>query len=84
MTYSVFDYLTTLSSEEPPTKLIQTLILLIGHHVCSVRRNMQTWYHLVSRVHDIANAVNALINKVNEESWDNFDKYTKAIGPLEG
>ena len=84
MTYSVFDYLTTLSSEEPPTELIQNLILVIGHDVCSVRRNMQTLYHLVSRARDIANAVNTLVKKVESSNlWDNFDKYTKAIDPLE-
>lgn len=84
MTYSVFDYLTTLSSEEPPTELIQNLILVIGHDVCSVRRNMQTLYHLVSRARDIANAVNTLIRKAESSNfWDNFDKYTKVIDPLE-
>ena len=84
MTYSVFDYLTTLSSEEPPTELIQNLILVIGHDVCSVRRNMQTLYHLVSRARDIANAVNTLVKKVESSNlWDNFDKYTKVIDPLE-
>ena len=86
MTYSAFDYLTALSSKEPPTELIQILILIIGHDVCSVRRNMQTLYHLVSRARDITNTVNGLINKVTEKSstfWDNIDKYTKVIGPLE-
>ena len=82
MTDSAFDYLTKLSSIEPPTELIQTLIILIGHYVCSVRRNMLTLYHLVSRARDIANTINALIKKVNEES-SNFYKYTQAIGPLQ-
>ena len=86
MTYSVFDYLTKLSSEEPPTELIQNLILVIGQDVCSVKKNKQTWYCFVSRARDIANALNALIQRVNEDSsnfWDNFDKYTAAIDPLE-
>ena len=86
MTYSAFDYLTALSSEEPPTELIQILIRIIGHDVCLVRRNMQTLYHLVSRARDIANTVNELISKVDEKSstfLDNIDKYTKVIGPLE-
>lgn len=86
MAYSLFEDLTALSSEEPPTESLKYLLLAIGHYVCSVKRNTQTLYHLVSRARDITNAINALIKKINEESldvWDNFVKYTAAIDPLE-
>lgn len=86
MTYSLYENLTTLSNEEPPTESIKYLILTIGHFVCSVRRNTQTLYHLVSRARNITDGINALIKKINEESlnlWDNFEKYTTAIDPLE-
>ena len=86
MTNSAFDYFTTLSSEESPTELIQNLILVIGHDACSVRQDMQTLYHLVSRARDIADAVNALIDKVNEgspNSRNDFNKYNQVIEPLE-
>lgn len=86
MTYSLFDDLTKLANEEPPTDSIKNLIQTIGIDACSVKRNTLTNYSLVSRARDICNAVNALIRKVNEgppSVWEDYDKYVAAIDPLE-
>ncbi|KAI0048490.1 hypothetical protein FA95DRAFT_1041453 [Auriscalpium vulgare] len=85
MSTSLFINLTqTAGQGYPVTELIKYLIEAIGHDVVTFQRNTQVSYRLVDRVRNICDKINDLIAKLEEEdSWDNYDKFSEAIDPLE-
>jgi hypothetical protein len=82
-----FDDLTNVSgSDIPATRLIKYLLQTIGHDVCTVKRNSLSSYQLVHAASKIYRAINGLIDAVDEETedvWEKYDQYSSAIDPLE-
>ncbi|THH16623.1 hypothetical protein EW146_g4045 [Bondarzewia mesenterica] len=86
MSSSLLSNLTEMDANAAPaTDVIKYLIAeSIAPDVCAFRRNTQVSYRLVDRARDIFNRINTLIRSVDEEdNWDNYDKFTAAIDPLE-
>lgn len=72
------------TSDYAATDVIKFLVQTIGHDACSVKRNAQSTYWLVSRARDICDAIHDLIAKVDSENdWTSYNKYTDMIDPLE-
>jgi hypothetical protein len=87
MTFSLYDQLVGVPSVTySVTDLIKYLIEVIGYDACALKRNTQTTYRLVNNASQIYKQINDLIKVVETEdgdTWDDFDKYTGAIDPLE-
>ena len=81
-----FSLISGLAEGYAATKLIKDLLQGIDHDVCIARRNSQTSALLLCRACDIYNEINNLIQLAgqdDEDDWENYDKYTAAIGPLQ-
>ncbi|KAH9995259.1 hypothetical protein BJV77DRAFT_1066350 [Russula vinacea] len=70
------------------TEVIKYLVQAVGRDVVSFQRNTQVSYMAVERARDILKQINDYIDKVENsigtaEDWDNFEKFTTAIDPLE-
>nr|GAT51856.1 predicted protein [Mycena chlorophos] len=78
---SLFDELTRLTQPGyPVTEVLTKLLHLVGHDVCSTKRNHHAVFWAVSQARDIIDSINGLVKVAGEEdSWDAFDKYTVMI-----
>ena len=70
------------------TEVIKYLVQAVGRDVVSFQRNTQVSYMAVERARDILKQINDYIDKVENsigtaEDWDNFEKFTTAMDPLE-
>jgi hypothetical protein len=70
------------------TSFIKYLLQLTSYDVRFVRRNALTSYKLLTGAIEIYELISHLIRKVDteedtEEDWSDYDKYTRAIDPLE-
>ena len=70
------------------TEVIQYLVQAVGRDVVSFQRNTRVSYMAVERARDILKQINDYIDKMEistgtDADWDNFEKFTTAIDPLE-
>ena len=82
------DFTTDLGPQYPATDLILHLIKLVSADVCSFKCNAFTAYLLLSDAGAICRKINRLIQSLDDskddtDSWDDFEKFTVAITPLE-
>lgn len=95
---AVFKDVTALDLEPlQATALLRTLVNLIAYDVSMMKRNAMSSYGVVYRSRQILEAINSLIELVDdgdkneeddteegsEDYWAAFEKYTSAIHPLE-
>lgn len=69
------------------TELIKSLIQIISYDIYDVKRNVLSIYHVIEGARDLYKEINnflALAESDDGNNWENFDKFTKAIDPLEG
>jgi hypothetical protein len=82
------DFTTDLGPQYPATDLILHLIKLVSADVCSFKCNAFSAYLLLSDAGAICRNINRLIQTLDDsaddiDSWDDFEKFTVAITPLE-
>ena len=67
------------------TDLIQRLIGVITHDVGGFKRNTFTSYQILKQSTDHLAEIKRLIKLTDSDqgSWEDYDKYTEAIDPLE-
>ena len=70
------------------TEAAQYLVQALGRDVVSFQRNTHVSCMAVERARDILKQINDYIDKVENSTsadadWDNFEKFTTAIDPLE-
>lgn len=82
-----FNDLTKVSNDDVgATDLINYLLKVVGHDVCSFRCNALTSYRIINKAGELYQAINTLAKSVDtdeRDEWENYDKYTTAIHPLE-
>jgi hypothetical protein len=70
------------------TELSKQLLEYASHDIVQFRRNQQTAYHLVEQIRDAYERIVSLIYRIenapsDEENWEDFARYTEAVGALE-
>ena len=86
---SFFGHLTNLTDKNEATDLSRLLIKVVAYSACLAKRNTLTTYRLVEGLRDVCNEIGTLITQVDNltdsdvNNWGAYDKYTKAIDPLE-
>ncbi|KAF8497915.1 hypothetical protein F5888DRAFT_1803368 [Russula emetica] len=68
------------------TEGVKYLLQAVGRDIVSLQRNTHVSYMVAERARDIVNAINKCIIDVENsatEDWASFDKFSKAIEPLE-
>jgi hypothetical protein len=65
---------------------VKYLLQAVGRDIVSLQRNTHVSYMVAERARDIVKAINKCIIDVENsatEDWTSFDKFSKAIEPLE-
>jgi hypothetical protein len=68
------------------TEVVKYLLEAVGRCIASFQRNTHVSYMVVERARDIVKAINKCIIDVESsatEDWASYDKFSKAIEPLE-
>jgi DNA-binding LacI/PurR family transcriptional regulator len=68
------------------TEAVKYLLQAVGRDIASLQRNTHVSYMVAERARDIVKAINdCIINVENSATgdWESFDKFSKAIDPLE-
>ena len=85
---SLFEILTKpTESAYAATAVSTALIQIVARDVLAFRRNTQVSYRVVEQASIIRNQIDTLIKEVDESTdesgWTAYEKYTKAVDPLE-
>lgn len=88
--FSLFDDLTSMESDPPPiTQVAVETIRRFARTACTVQRNSQTLFNLISTARDVCEVIHSLIRQCDnlelseDQRWKAFDGYNAMLDGLE-